>query len=250
MANFLTTRQLQDMLQVDRTTIYRMADDGRIPALKVGNQWRFPSQQVNDWLQMHSADGDSIAPSAQSAADLCSLLPMECVQQIQDAFAEALGVMIVITDMDGQPVTEPSNPFGLFTAVEADAGSKHCLRLWARLGRIPSLQPAWIESHLGLLCARGLIRTKTELRGMVIIGGIAPNVWPPGDEKIQQIASDLHVDGGLIRQHAQEVYCLDAAKQTQVLAFAQRIADIVTHIISERNHLFSRLNDIALLTKI
>ncbi len=37
MAEFLTTRQLQEILHVDRTTIYRMAEAGRIPAVKVGN---------------------------------------------------------------------------------------------------------------------------------------------------------------------------------------------------------------------
>jgi excisionase family DNA binding protein len=34
-SEFLTTRQLQEILHVDRTTIYRMADDGRVPAVKV-----------------------------------------------------------------------------------------------------------------------------------------------------------------------------------------------------------------------
>lgn len=41
-SELLTTKELQDVLHVDRTTIYRMAESGRIPAVKVGNQWRFP----------------------------------------------------------------------------------------------------------------------------------------------------------------------------------------------------------------
>ena len=52
MAGYLTTRQIQEILQVDRTTIYRMADSGRIPAVKIGNQWRFPQVEVENWLKV------------------------------------------------------------------------------------------------------------------------------------------------------------------------------------------------------
>ena len=35
---YLTTKDLQDLIRVDKSTIYRMAEDGRIPAVKVGRQ--------------------------------------------------------------------------------------------------------------------------------------------------------------------------------------------------------------------
>ncbi len=38
--NFYTTRELQDILNIDRTTIYRMADNGKLQAVKVGSQRR------------------------------------------------------------------------------------------------------------------------------------------------------------------------------------------------------------------
>ena len=153
MANFLTTRQLQDILQVDRTTIYRMADSGRIPALKVGNQWRFPLQQVEHWLKVQSPTvmGECGVIPDQADLDVRSLLPVDCVQQIQDTFADALGVMIVVTDLEGQPITEPSNPCGLYIRRRNRhrMARKRCLALWADLARSPSLQPAFVESHLG-----------------------------------------------------------------------------------------------------
>ena len=36
----LTTRELEELLQLDRVTIYRMVKDGELPALRVGGQWR------------------------------------------------------------------------------------------------------------------------------------------------------------------------------------------------------------------
>jgi len=46
MTEMLTAKEMQDLLQVDRSTIYRMAEAGQLPAVKVGKQWRFPSHLV------------------------------------------------------------------------------------------------------------------------------------------------------------------------------------------------------------
>jgi excisionase family DNA binding protein len=34
----LTAQQVQDLLDVDASTIYRMAGDGRLPAVRIGRQ--------------------------------------------------------------------------------------------------------------------------------------------------------------------------------------------------------------------
>ena len=46
MDNLLTTRQVQDRLKVDRITIYRMLQDGRLRGVKIGQQWRFPEKEI------------------------------------------------------------------------------------------------------------------------------------------------------------------------------------------------------------
>jgi len=50
MNNMLTAKDVQELLQVDRSTVYRMAEDGRLPAVKVGKQWRFPADQLQHSL--------------------------------------------------------------------------------------------------------------------------------------------------------------------------------------------------------
>ena len=50
MTDLLTTSQVQDKLRVDRTTIYRMVEDGRLPAIRVGKQWRFQEDAIERWL--------------------------------------------------------------------------------------------------------------------------------------------------------------------------------------------------------
>lgn len=43
----LTTRELEERLQLDRVTIYRMVKEGELPALRVGGQWRFSSEAID-----------------------------------------------------------------------------------------------------------------------------------------------------------------------------------------------------------
>lgn len=258
MSNFLTTRQLQEILQVDRTTIYRMADSGRVPAVKVGNQWRFPRQQVESWLKTQDAtsNGSGVlqpgnAGLSQAVQDLRKILPLDCVQLIQDTFADILGVMILVTDLEGEPVTRPSNPCGLFTATESSPiARKRCMQLWAGLARDPRLQPQFIQSHLGLLCARGLIRVGSELSAMLVMGGIAPQDWPPSPQQLARVAVELDLPVEVLQSHRHEVHTASPEKQRELIVHVQRIADIVSHIIQERSQFFATLHSIAELTKI
>ena len=50
MSTLLTAKDVQEILLVDRSTVYRMAEDGRIPAVKVGRQWRFDSAEIHTLL--------------------------------------------------------------------------------------------------------------------------------------------------------------------------------------------------------
>ncbi len=204
----LTTKQLQEILKVDRTTIYRMADSGRIPAVKVGNQWRFPREQIEVWLWKQNASraqttssGEAAHP-AEASNEARRVFPLECVQLIQDSYAELLDVMMIVTDMTGNPITQPSNACGLFAAAESSPKAhQRCLEHWVAMAGDPRLQPSFQRSHLGLLCARGLIRVGVEIKGMLIVGGIAPESWPPPQEELAEIADFLQVDPVLLHDH-------------------------------------------------
>ncbi len=216
----------------------------------------FPRHDVESWLKTRNGVAPSSAAGAtgettQAVEGLRKLLPLECVQLIQNTFADVLGVMVLITDLDGEPVTEPSNPCGLFTAAESSPEArKRCMQLWAELARDPAMQPQFIQSHVGLLCARGLIRVGSELKAMLVVGGIAPEQWPPSDQQLARIAADLQLPEELLRRHIDDVFVIARDEQKRLLAFVQRIADIVSHIIQERNQFYSTLHHIAALTKI
>ena len=266
MNDLLTTHQVQEMLQVDRTTIYRMVDNGRLPAIRVGKQWRFSRPEIERWLQTQSAQSPQSAedapgqtapdqtPAAQSERlaaqpELRTVLPLACVQLIQDAFADILGVMMVVTDMQGNPVTRLSNPCGFYTALTQDPQAvAHCLRTWQDLAADPALAPRFASSEMGLLCARGLIRLESTLKGMVVIGGIAPDAWPPAPVQLSHLAETFGQSLSTVQSNVGNVYRMDRAGQERALRSVQRIADIFSHIAGDRNELCGRLQAIAALT--
>lgn len=237
----LTAKEMQTLLEIDRSTVYRMAEDGRLPAIKIGRQWRFPADKIDSWLSTQEA---SILPQPLTAypqtEPIAEQFPLECVQLMQDTFADALGVMLIITDMAGKPLTKFSNACGLFDAVgDNDVLWDKCMTHWQEMADSLSLEPQYIESYLGLLCSRAFIRVGTELKGMVFVGGIAPANWPLPDAQVKAIADDLAVEPHLLFDHLQDVYVLTAEQKAHTLVLVQKIANVVSHILHERKRMLS-----------
>jgi excisionase family DNA binding protein len=55
--NLLTTEQVAQYLRIDKFTVYRLVTQGKIPAFKVGNQWRFKRRMVEAWLKTNLNTG-------------------------------------------------------------------------------------------------------------------------------------------------------------------------------------------------
>lgn len=253
MGELLTAKELQNLLNVDRSTIYRMVSRGQLPAIRVGNQWRFPREAIEAWLarQAQPAAPAVGSRSATSESAVARLLPRTCLQQVLDTFADLLGVMLLLTDLEGHLLLEPSHPCGLYTALSAfPQVRERCLHTWTDLARTPSLQPQYMVSPFGFLCARGLVRVDSELKAMVIAGGIAPDAWPPSEAEMERLARSLGVPADVYRAHVHEVYVLSEAEKQRVLGTVQRIADIVAHIVHERQVLAQRLAQIRELADI
>ena len=48
---WLTIEELAEYLKMGRTKLYRMAQEGDIPASKVGNQSRFDREEIDQWMK-------------------------------------------------------------------------------------------------------------------------------------------------------------------------------------------------------
>src|ERR1700682_4562634 len=52
---FLTTEEVLEYLQVNLRTVYRLIKAGKIPAVRVGRQWRFRKRDIDNWLNTSPA---------------------------------------------------------------------------------------------------------------------------------------------------------------------------------------------------
>jgi excisionase family DNA binding protein len=50
----LTAVQVAQYLKIDKFTVYRLVSQKKIPAFKVGNQWRFKKNMIEAWLLKNS----------------------------------------------------------------------------------------------------------------------------------------------------------------------------------------------------
>ncbi len=61
---FLTTEEVLEYLQVNLRTVYRLIKAGKIPAVRVGRQWRFRKRDIDSWLDTQRPGGERMPPMA------------------------------------------------------------------------------------------------------------------------------------------------------------------------------------------
>lgn len=198
--HLLTAEQVGRMLGIDRSTVYRLAESGRLPGAKIGRQWRFRPDHVERLLQ--AADGGYAEPA---------LPPPDALQPVIEVTAHLLGVMVLVTDMSGQPLTEVANPCPWFRDhCDDPAVLAGCASEWEQLADGHDLSPRWRTGPLGWDCARAFIRSGTTLVGMLLAGGVAADDDDP---------RDLHR--------------LDAPGRARVLATLPEVASTLSRITSD-----------------
>jgi len=201
MAALLTAKAVGDRLQVDTSTVYRMASDGRLPAVKIGRQWRFPADAVGQLVDLEGS-GSGERPTGPPAID-----PHRAALVLEVA-AGALGVMMVVTDLDGRPITEVVNPCPRFLDLARDPGAvAECADEWRELAADASTGPSFHPGRHGFLCARSLVRHGGVSVAMVLAGGVA-------------------LDG----QPADDLYVLDAEHRRRVVATLPRVAALLAEV--------------------
>jgi len=50
MPELMTIEELEHYLRFTRKTIYKLLKQGSVPAVKIGNKWRFDKEAIDDWL--------------------------------------------------------------------------------------------------------------------------------------------------------------------------------------------------------
>jgi excisionase family DNA binding protein len=51
----MTVRDVAGFLSVDEKTIYRLAQQGKLPGFKVAGTWRFQLEDIQSWIDIQKA---------------------------------------------------------------------------------------------------------------------------------------------------------------------------------------------------
>ncbi len=217
-ADLMSAEDVESLLGIDKSTVYRMAQDGRLPAIKVGRQWRFPAGPIRGLLEGAGIELSSAAAGPRTpSTGILSGADAPRLQPLVDLAAELLGVMMVVTDMEGNPASEVANPCAWFAERQDDpAVLEACLKDWRALANEQAFAPTFRVGPHGFECARALVREGNQLVGMVLAGGVAPgDVLPAGSRDVS--------DG---------LYHLTAADRAVVLAALPRVAASLSRVAS------------------
>jgi excisionase family DNA binding protein len=242
MDTLLSVRQLQELFNFDRTTIYRMIKDGRINGIKVGHQWRFSSNEVNNILNgARNIRNRDVSVSR-------DILPLHCMQPVQDVFAEIAEVGSVTADNEGVPLTKISNNCDFCKLIlGSDEGRQACIASWRKLANQNNLIPEFTSCHAGLQYARACIEVDGELIAILVAGQFYLDDPDPLEQetRLSALAQKYNIDKNLLAQAAERISILDSRKTSKIRVWLEQVAHTFKQIGTERSDLMHRLGQIA-----
>jgi len=54
MQRLMTIKEVADYLRLSKVTVYKMTRQGKIPASKIGRQWRYNKAEIDSWVKQKS----------------------------------------------------------------------------------------------------------------------------------------------------------------------------------------------------
>ena len=176
------------------------------------------------------------------------ILPLHCMQPVQDVFAEIAEVGAVTTDREGNPLTLISNSCGFCKLIlGSEEGRQACVASWHRLAEQKDAAPEFVTCHAGLQYSRARIEVEGELIAILIAGQfyIREPEAEEENERLRVLSQKYHIDEALLIQASKQISVLDTRKTPQISGWLERVALTFEQISSERANLTSRLRQIA-----
>ena len=234
----LTTRELQELLQLDRVTIYRMVKDGELPALRVGGQWRFSSEAIDAWLQSQRGEPAPQPLRREASPDLASLqlddlIDLPTLQAIQNQFAQLVGVAAFITDLDGQPFAPCSRCSAFCQIIHSrPEGMAACQESWRSIALLDEEGAAIHICHAGIQYASAPVSVGGQRFGLVTAGQFLAAPPDPEVFREQALATGrrLGIPGEALAAAMDSINIVSQQQALQITALLQTIANALSGI--------------------
>ena len=112
---FLTTEEVLDYLQVNLRTVYRLIKAGKIPAVRVGRQWRFRKRDIDAWL-----DSQGTGPAAPAAVPARKGQTRVLVVDDEASIRDLLTKTLALAEYEVDTAVDGSAALGLIRKSEYD----------------------------------------------------------------------------------------------------------------------------------
>lgn len=247
MEELLTTKQLQEYLKVDRITVYRMLNDGRLSGIKIGNQWRFHISEINRLLgEMGHAPRDEGSNEIQD-------FPSDCIVRVQQLFAGLLGIGAVIVTLQGETLHDPeySNPFCKYMLSHPESRKK-CQASWRKIAGDGDGNPGFHTCHAGLNYLKAPITVDEKPAAWLIAGQYRLQSMEAGNEEktLKRLVSVINSSISELRTAYASVPVLDEFQRRQVVEWTPKVALTFQVILNERKQIMDRLKRISELSRV
>ncbi len=114
--HFLTTEEVLDYLQVNLRTVYRLIKAGKIPAVRVGRQWRFRKRDIDGWLSTSRPASRRGGGERGGLSERPRILVVDDEQAVRDLLAKTL----TIADYDVDTAVDGTAALDRLRAAEYD----------------------------------------------------------------------------------------------------------------------------------
>jgi len=104
MENLMDIKQVAEYLQMNKMTVYKLAQQGTIPAFKVASEWRFKKELIEQWLmnQLKGKAGMEKLGAGMKLSYGKTVLVVDDEEVIRDFFIRALTGYKVLTASSGE----------------------------------------------------------------------------------------------------------------------------------------------------
>jgi PAS domain S-box-containing protein len=166
----------------------------------------------------------------QGKFSLLDLIDLEDLQQIQDSFAEAMEVASIISDVNGNPITAPSNFCGVCEIIRrTEKGNRCCIRSDKILGEKArkSMRPIFGECHsCGFVDASAPIIVGGKHIANWLIG--QSNVMGVNRERIEKYAAEIGADADAMVEAYERMPQMSLEKFKQILNLLWLLAEKIS----------------------
>ncbi len=110
----MTTRELAEYIKLNEKTVIKMAQNGRIPGVKVGNQWRFHLASIDNYLQGQivkspNEDLDLVIQTENDIIPLSRLINIDLIDLKLDVKSSDEALLSLVKIAKDNNITEDDN---------------------------------------------------------------------------------------------------------------------------------------------